>query len=100
MASWSGSLVTPAYSGGAVPDLHRCSLFVGCPSVGARPPTHVERFSVAVPSEKATPRRAVRADFATTAAARGYGAFDAPGGSDPCGRVIGGELIYMGQMSE
>ena len=97
MASWSGSLVTPAYSGGAVPDLHRCSLFVERPSVGARPPTHVERFSLAGPSEKATPTRAVWADFATTATVRGYSPFDRPRGFDPCGRVIGGDCAGDGQ---
>ena len=87
-----GLLVTLGYSGGAVPDLHRCSLFVGHPSVGTRPPTHVEPSSLPGPSEKATPTRAVWADFATTAAVRGYSPFDTPGVFDPCGRLIGGGL--------
>ena len=57
MAEQNGSSYFLGYSGGAAPDLHRCSLFVG-PSHGKRPTTNARRNA----SKSSRPGRTVKSD--------------------------------------
>ena len=46
MAKRKGTPLLPSHSGGAVPDSHRSSLFVGQSSRKGRPPTHVDNGNI------------------------------------------------------